>query len=368
MLYFHKKTHTKHLAIILSCLLFSILHTHPAVSASEGKDKQPPTFVVVTPARMHTVTDTVETIGTLSANESVNITATVTDTISAIHFEDGQQVEKGEPLVEMTSNEEHAGIAEMRSSLQEAKAQYHRAQQLVKDRTLAQAVADERKRDYETARAKLRATESRMSDRLIVAPFSGVLGLRQVSVGTLVQPGTQITTIDDVHVMKCDFTIPSSYLSIMRSGLSITATSDAFPEQSFSGKVVAVDSRIDDTTRQIRARAIIDNPDNLLRSGLVMSIRLLSAPRSALLIPESAIVPLGSEHFVYLAANKDGKTIAQKQKIIIRKRHDAMVEVSSGIKEGDSIISEGTMTLTDGKEISIKQPSNEKTAPASEVK
>jgi membrane fusion protein (multidrug efflux system) len=356
----------KPITYILSAIILNTLTFTHSVAADDKKDaQQPPIPVVTTPALIKTVTDEVEALGTLSANESVNITATVTETISAIHFEDGQRVEQGDPLVEMTSGEEHAQIAEMRSTLNEAKSQYKRAQELVRDHTLSQATVDERKRNYETAKAQLVAMESRLKDRLILAPFSGVLGLRQVSIGTLVQPATLITTIDDDHVMKCDFSIPSAYLASVKAGLEIAATSDAYPERTFSGKLVAVDSRIDEATRMIRARATIPNPDGALRSGLTMTIHLLGTPRTALLIPEAAIVPLGSEHFVYVASAADAKGIrtAKKTKIALKARHGAFAEISSGLKQGDEVISEGTMMLTDGKSISIKQPSSETPQP-----
>ncbi len=351
----------KPITYILSAIILSTLTFTHSVAANDKKDaQQPPIPVVTTPALIKTVTDEVEALGTLSANESVNITATVTETISAIHFEDGQRVEQGDPLVEMTSGEEHAQIAEMRSTLNEAKAQYRRALELTKDHTLSQSIADERKRDYETAKAKLVGMESRLNDRLILAPFSGILGLRQVSIGTLVQPSTIITTIDDIHEMKCDFTIPSSYLSTIKEGLEIAATSDAYPEHTFNGKLVAVDSRIDETTRLIRARAIIPNPEGLLRAGLTMHVRLLSTPRTALIVPETAIVPLGSEHFVYIATAQDaqGNRTAKKLKVTLKTRHGAFAEINSGLKAGDEVISEGTMMLTDGKTILIKQTDN----------
>jgi membrane fusion protein, multidrug efflux system len=292
----------------------------------------------------------------------------VTDTVSAVHFQDGQKVLAGAPLVEMTNAEERAQLSEMRSRVREARLQYDRARELVKDRTLAQSVTDARRRDYDTAQAQLSAMQSRLKDRLIVAPFAGVLGLRQVSVGSLVQPSTVITTLDDIRRMKCDFTVPSAYMAMVREGLAMSAISDAYDGKVFEGKVVAVDSRLDETTRQVRVRAVIDNPEALLLPGLNVQVTLLGAPRKALVVPEGAIVPLGSEHYVYLATSTPEGMKAVRTKVVVRARHGALVEISSGLKEGDKVVSEGTMLLTDGKAVALRTdnaPASAAAAPAS---
>ena len=163
--------------------------------------------------------DRVEALGTLRANETVVLTATVSEIVTDVHFEDGQRVKAGSILVEMTNEEEHALIEEERSTVAEAKKQYDRLRPLVQRGAASIALLDQRRREYETAKARLRAIESKLQDRLIIAPFAGIVGLRNISVGALIEPGDVITTLDDDSVMKLDFTVPSIHLASLKTGL-----------------------------------------------------------------------------------------------------------------------------------------------------
>lgn len=331
-----------------SLTLFSM-----AASAESPNGALPPTPVITYKATVENISDDVEALGILHANESVDINSSVTENITAIHFSDGQRVEKGDPLVEMTSLEEHAQIDEMRYTLEEARKQYNRALELVKNHSVSVAIADERKRDFDTARAKLIAMESRLNDRLILAPFDGLLGLRRVSVGTLVQPNTLITTLDDDSIMKLDFNVPATYLSVLKEGLEIQATSDAYPDNIFSGKIIALDGRMDNITRGITVRASIPNDKHLLKSGLMMLVKVKGRPRKAITVPEGALVAKGSDQFIYIASeSKDGSTALQR-KVQIGTRINGYVEIISGLKEHEKVITHGTMQLNDGQKLRI---------------
>jgi membrane fusion protein (multidrug efflux system) len=176
--------------------------------------------VIVAEARLEPVAERIEALGTLRANESVGITSNVTETISVVHFDDGQRVAEGAMLVEMTSAEEHALLEEAQARVAEAQSQYDRVRSLVAQRSASESLLDERKRDLDTARAMLVALESRLADRVVKAPFDGVVGLRNISRGALVEPGDLITTLDDDSVMKLDFTVPSLYLASTEAGAS----------------------------------------------------------------------------------------------------------------------------------------------------
>ena len=184
-----------------------------------GKDAAPPPVpVIIAEVRSDRFVDRAEALGTLKANESVLVTANVTETVSAVYFEDGQRVEQGQMLVEMTNAEEHALLDEARIRVGEAQRQYARVKSLVAQGSASQSLLDERKRDLDTARALLVAIESRLADRLIKAPFAGVLGLRNISPGALVEPGDLIATLDDDRIMKLDFAVPSLFLSTLKPG------------------------------------------------------------------------------------------------------------------------------------------------------
>jgi membrane fusion protein (multidrug efflux system) len=306
--------------------------------------------VIVAPARQIEFADRVEAIGTLVANESVELTATVTDTISAIHFDDGDRVEQGQVLVEMTSGEEHAQLEEARATVNEAWRQYQRIKPLVSEGTAAKSLLDERKRDWETAQARLNAIESRLADRLIKAPFDGVTGLRDLSVGALVEPGDLITTLDDDRVMKLEFPVSATYLDVLQPGLAVEATSRAFPGRTFTGSVKSVDSRIDPVTRSVRVRALLPNPERLLKPGMLMYVELLKDPRSALVIPEEALLPLGEQQFVFIVA---ADNTVEKRELQIGGRRPGLVEVLQGLATGDQVITHGHSRATPGQAVSI---------------
>lgn len=313
----------------------------------------PPTpKVIVSEVRIAHFIDSVEALGTLRATESVTLTASVTDTVSAIHFDDGDRVASGQVLVEMTSAEEDAQLEEARALKDEAYRQYRRVQSLAAQGTAAKSLLDERRREWETARARLVAIESRLADRLIRAPFAGVVGLRDLSIGTLVEPGDPITTLDDDSVMKLEFEVPSTYLASLRPGLAITATARAFPGRAFEGEVKALGSRVDPATRSIRVRAVIPNPERALKPGLLMQLELLSNPRDALVIPEEALMPLGDRQFVLLVDAANANTVIRRE-ISIGGRRPGEVEVLAGLAAGDRVISHGTLKVKPGQQVTI---------------
>lgn len=316
---------------------------------SQGKDTAVP--VVVTEARTLTFRDRVEAIGTLRANESVALTAVVADKISAIKFDDGDRIEKGQILVEMTTAEENALMEEARSTLEEAKAQYERSKSLTNRKLTPETVYDQRRRDFQTASARVAAMEARLSDRILRAPFPGRMGLRTVSVGSLVNPGDVIARIEDDSVMKLDFSVPSTFISTLKPGLEIVAKARGFGDEAFSGTVASIDNRIDEITRTIRVRAIIPNPDRRLVPGLLMNINLYKNPREAVAVREEALVPIGTDTYVFVLDKTTMKV--ERRRVETATRRPGLVEISSGLAAGETVVSEGMLKLRPGAKVSI---------------
>jgi membrane fusion protein (multidrug efflux system) len=323
--------------------------------AAQGTKEEKPVPVIVAEARTETVADRVEALGTLKANESVTITSNVTETISGVHFDDGQRVEAGDLLVEMTSAEEHALLEEAQARLAEAERQYDRVRSLVQQRSASESLLDERKRDLDTTRAMLVALESRLADRIIKAPFDGVLGLRNISRGALVEPGDVITTLDDDGFMKLDFTVPSVYLSALAPGLRIEAKSRAYGDRAFDGVVRGVESRVDPVTRAVQVRALIPNPDRTLKPGLLMRVEMLVEPREAVVIPEGAIQQQGEDHFVMAVADVEGRgaPTAERRQVQVGTRKPGLVEVREGLAAGERVITDGNDKVRPGQSIEI---------------
>jgi len=322
-----------------------------AQAAPSTKQADPPISVIVSEVRLDRFVDRVEALGTLKANESVSVTANVTETVSAIHFDDGQRVEAGQVLVEMTSAEEHALLEEGRVRVAEADRQFERIRSLVAQRSASESLLDERKRDLDTARALLVAIESRLADRLIKAPFAGVLGLRNISPGTLVEPGDLITTLDDDSVMKLDFAVPSLFLTDLEPGLGIEAKARAYGDRAFAGVIHSVDSRVDPVTRSIQVRALIPNPDRTLKPGVLMQVELLRNPREAMVVPESALLHRGRDHYVVMLGSGD---IAERHQVRIGARRPGEVEIVDGLAVGDRVIIHGNDKVRPGQRVLIQ--------------
>jgi membrane fusion protein (multidrug efflux system) len=334
---------------LLSCLLVIA----PAIVRADAPGEAPATPVIVAEARVMPVAERVEALGTLRANESVSITSNVTETISAVHFDDGQRVKEGDLLVEMTSAEEHALLEEGQARAAEAERQYDRVRSLARQRSASESLLDERKRDLDTARAALVAIESRLADRLVKAPFSGVLGLRNISRGALVEPGDLITTLDDDSVMKLDFTVPSVFLSSLKPGLRIEAQSRAYGERVFDGVVRGVDSRIDPVTRSVTVRALLPNPERALRPGLLMQVQLLIDPRDAVVVPEAALMQQGQDHFVALLVDGDDGLTVERKQVEIGTRQPGVVEIRSGLAAGNRVVTEGQDKARPGQPVKV---------------
>ena len=311
----------------------------------------PPAPVIAVQVQEVPFADPVEALGTLKARESVALTAKVTEIVSAIHFEDGQQVRRGDLLAELSHAEEEALVAEGRARLAEAERQYDRVKSLAGQRSAAESLLDERRRDLDAARALLAALESRLADRIITAPFAGVLGLRNLSLGALVEPGDLIATLDDISTLRLDFTVPSLFLTDLRPGLAIRARADEYPDQVFEGSVSAVESRVDPVTRSIQVRALIPNPEARLKPGLLMKVELLRNPRQALAVPESALLAQGRDHFV-IRVGEDER--AERVKVQLGTRRAGEAEVRAGLAAGDRVVTHGGDKVRPGQALSVR--------------
>ena len=262
-------------------------------------------------------------------------------------------MQKGDILIEMTSAEEHAQLEEEISTVAEAQKQYNRLQSLVQRGAAAKALLDEQQRDLDSARARLRGIESRLQDRLILAPFSGVLGLRNISLGTLIEPGDRITTLDDDSVMKLDFTVSAVHLAAISKGLNIEAQSPAYGVRIFSGRIESIDSRIDPATRAIVVWALLANEEQLLKPGLLMEVTLFKNSREGVVIPEEALIPSGKTNHVLVVKPGNQPTVAERREVQIGTRRPGEVEIIAGLEADEYVITHGTLRVRPGQPITI---------------
>jgi membrane fusion protein (multidrug efflux system) len=316
----------------------------PSGAGAPGKGAAQAVAVVTAHPSKKEFAHEVEALGTLRANESVDITAKVADRVAAIHFNEGQQVRKGDVLIELDNTEARADLAAAEAAASDSRSQYKRSQELFQTKALSEAQLDQLHATLLANEARVAAARSRLDDRVITAPFNGRVGLRNVSLGGLVNPGAVITTLDDLSVVKLDFAVPEVFLSTLQPGLTVQARSTAYPEQPFAGRVSSVATRVDPTTRAVTIRALIDNRDGRLRPGMFMTVKLVRQEGQALMLPEQAIVPENEQQFVYVV--EDGR--AHKREIKIGRRRPGEVEVLEGLTADDGVVVDGTLNLRDG--------------------
>ncbi|WP_394205431.1 efflux RND transporter periplasmic adaptor subunit [Shewanella waksmanii] len=318
---------------------------------SQQKRQRPTPNVVVAKAMLSPVRDEVEALGTSKAYESITVTPKVSDVITNINFKDGQLVNKGDLMVQLQDREQAARVTVAKVRVNDHRRELDRIRTLVTSQTVAELERDRLQTLIDTARAELEQAESALKDRRIRAPFSGRLGLRQVSVGSLVTPGTVITTLDDISIIKLDFSVPERFLQSLQVGKDVEAKAVAYPDAIFKGKVVSVDSRINPTTRSVVVRAEIVNPDLRLLPGMLMKVNLIKQNREALIIPESAIIPIQSNHFVYLVNDEN---VVERRQVQLGLRKRGWVEIVDGVDLNEQVMIRGILKVKPGDTVKVQ--------------
>lgn len=343
------------LLVLLSACEQKTANGGPPVGFSRG-----PTYVLAEQATVREIRDEVEAIGTTRANESVTIAAKVTDTISRVNFDDGAFVSEGDVLVELTNREQSALLDEAEANVQDAGNQVRRLESMAANNLVPLSELDAAVSRLAGAEARYQSIVARLEDRLIRAPFTGLLGFREVSEGTLVTPGSLITTLDDISVIKLDFSIPEVYLELVREGLSLEADSSAFPGRMFSAEVRTIGSRIDESTRAATIRAQIDNDDGALRPGMLMTVHMTTDTRKALMVPETAIMQRSSQVFAYIISRgaEGGGEFAEMVQLKVGARRDGFIEVLSGLEAGERVITDGVIKVRNGTPVTTEPPAS----------
>jgi len=313
------------------------------------QDSAPP-GVNVAPAEVRSFPLSAEALGNARANESVDIRPKITATVTKILFEEGQEVAEGDVLIELDNLEQVADLAAAQAALVDSEASYNRSSELFKNNVVAksQLLQDEAKKIADEAMVSV--AQKRLADTVVRAPFAGRIGLRRVSVGSLVDQDTVITTLDDTHVIKVDFDLPEIYLSRIGPGLKVLAHSAAFPDQEFSGSVSSVDTRVDPVSRTVRVRSIMQNRDGHLRPGMFLTVNLLNDTVEALVVPERALIPERSMQYVYVVGDNQ---LVEKRAVKIGRRRPGEVEILDGLSAGDLVIVDGTQKAREGQPVSI---------------
>lgn len=292
--------------------------------------------------------DTLQAIGTAKARESVSVTAKVSEIIDAVHFRSGQEVAAGTPLVTLRIDAQQAALAQAQATFDEADRLYRRQSELATQQLVASSTLDTQKSIRDAAHARVRQMRADVSDRQVRAPFAGVLGIRQVSPGSLVTPTTVIATLDDISRMHVDFQVPEAELASLKPGDKVSGSSIAYPGRGFDGEVSTVDARVDPGSRAVTVRADFPNPDHALRPGMLLDVRVFRPERQALVVPEIAVVQVGRDSYVFRV--KDDATV-ERVDVKTGTRRSGVVEIVQGLEAGQRIVVDGTGKLRPGLRI-----------------
>lgn len=319
----------------------------PAVpgAPSEPGKAAPPIAVMTAFPEKRAVDDSIHALGSLRAEESVLISPEIAGRIARVHFEEGQRVESGAPLFDLDA-------AELRAALEKSRAQelldrlsFERVENLSKRNLASPQQYDETHARWLVSRAAASQDETRLAKTRLIAPFAGIVGLRKVSVGEVVQPGQPLADLEALDRLKVDFRIPEEFAGQLHPGQSLQVVVDAFPGRTFAGEVYALDPRLDDQARAIVLRGRLENPDGMLRPGMFARLTLvLSAGREALFVPEHAVTGLGSRQFVFVV--ESGK--AARREVKTGAHRDGAVEILDGLAADVAVVVDGQMKLRDG--------------------
>lgn len=341
------------LLIIIACLLEFLLFRAYKNSSGARMMGQKQLVVSTEPVKISKMQTILEFIGTAVSNESVDITSSITQKVSRINFSDCDFVKKGDVLVQLNVEKQKAVQKQAEINLKGQQRELTRLSSLKDKKIIAEKEYDLQNTKLQDAQAKFAEIEEEIKEGTIVAPFDGMLGIRKISVGSLLTPGTVITTIDDIKKIKVDFLpVPEKYLSLINKDCKITATSIALPNKKFYGSVQAISPRISPISRSISVRGIIENDEYLLRPGMMLNVTIQMQDRDALLVPESSISNVGEKHFVFLLG--DGNKVKQTE-VEIGQRIKGYVEIVNGVKASDSVVTDGVVKISDGDTVQIIQ-------------
>lgn len=290
----------------------------------------------------------VEGIATLRAQEAVLLTAPVAGRVEAVLFREGSRVDRGTPLVQLEDDEQRAefNAAKVNAELQQTR--YARAQSLRDQGLLAHDEFDAQGQTLKDAQARLELARVHLDNRTVRAPFTGVLGVRQVSPGTLVQPGDAIVSLDAIDTLRAEFQVPEAQLAAIAIGNAVVGHAAAWPQREFKGAVTLIGTRVDESTRTFTVQARIDNRNLLLKPGMLLTVSAQARARQALFVPEGAIVPEGARQFLWRARSDN---TAERIEVALGVRKPGYVEIVAGLQAGDRVVVEGHGALQPGQAI-----------------
>lgn len=323
--------------------------------------------VAVAPAAYRDIKTTVEAVGTSRARRTVTITPFAAGQVMEVAFSSGQQVSAGDVLIRLDQEIQRADLIEAEARLTEANSALARAQTLKKSNTVTIATVDNLVAEVAIARAERERAARRLRDRVITAPFPGVVGFTDVELGAQLEIGDVIAVLDDLSEVEIEFTLPEGLFGQVQAGQKVFASTAAFPGKTFDAVITSIDSRIATVSRAFKARAVIPNQDGALPAGMFMHLDVVLAAQRALTVPEEAVVVDGSDAFVFAVIQEDGVARTERRSITTGRRSFGYVEILDGVAEGDDVIIRGVQKVRDGSLIDAQRLVADDAAPDKEA-
>ena len=335
----------------------------------------PPQIISTMTASSQEWRSQLEAVGNLRAVNGANLSGQVAGIVSAVHFESGADVKKGALLLELQAEDDKAHLDALKATASLARITFERDSNLVKTNAVSQQTVDTDKGNLQNAEALVAQQQALVDYKSIAAPFSGRLGIRQVDLGQYLAAGTTIVTLQQLDPIYVDFYLPQQALAQIKVGQDVTGKVDTFPDKTFVGKIGAINSQVDTTTRNVQVRATIENHENLLLPGMFATIDIdTSTPQSYVTLPQTAIAYNSYGNIVYLVDEKgrdekgQPKFFARQTFVTTGAPRGDQISVLTGVKDGDVVVIAGQVKLHNGAPVivnnSIAPPNDPNPKPA----
>lgn len=324
-------------------------HFAPPESVAAARGGARDVAVEVAVAETVTLPRTVEAVGTTRARQSIQIVPLASGRVVDIAIRPGQRVHAGDALVRLDDDIERADLVEAEALLVEQRQAIERAEQLQRTNAVSLATLEQAISAKAAAQAAVERARRRLADRVISAPFDGIVGLSNIDLGARVDDQTVITTLDDLAEVEVEFSLPETLFAEIAAGQGINARSVAFPDSAFAGTVGTIDSRVDPVSRSFKVRAVIPNPEGVLPSGMFMFLTLTLSEAQYVVVPEEAVMVQAAETYVFVI---DG-TEARRRVITTGPRREGLIAIRSGLEPGETVVIRGMQRLRDGSTVKI---------------
>ncbi|WP_234730094.1 efflux RND transporter periplasmic adaptor subunit [Acidocella facilis] len=306
----------------------------------------------------------IQSVGTVTAINGASLSAEVGGIVDTIHFESGQDVQKGDVLLTLRANNDPAVLAQLQAQAKLDEINYARDLKQFAANAVAQSTVDTDRANLAAAQAQVAAQQASMDEKIVRAPFSGRLGIRQVNLGQYLQPGTAIVTLEQLSPLFVDFYLPQQALVALKVGQVVNLKIDAYPGQTFPAKIAAIGATVDSATRSIAVRAVLQNDDLRLRPGMFASVSVeTGAPKEAVTLPQTAIAYSSYGDTVYVVKHGQGNALVADQVFVtLGATRGDQVQILDGVKPGDEVVTAGQVKLHNGSPVAVNntiQPSND---------